>query len=431
MSYNPLLTRRHLLQILGAAGASAALGACAGPGASTNSGPATAAKTSGPVKGGVSFAHWRAEDKAVFEKIISQFHHKYPGASVAQDISTSDDYQVSALQQVKGGDVGDVFTAFRGAQFQDMAKAGLFTDLAGLSAVDRYRTDMLGPGQYQGTQLGLPYQLVFNMPVFNAALFEQHGISEPPRDWDGFLSLCDTLKSGGVTPIAYPGADLGNTTHLLNSMVMNNAPTPDMFTKIESGQYACTDDWFLKTLEQYAQLRPYVQPNATGTDVEPAEQMFASKQAAMLPTGSFHIIALRALGVKFPVGLLSPITVPAGEANYVGVHNATFILGANSASDNQAAATEFIEYLSDPEVAGQYANATVQHVTVEGVEYTNPDLKAIANWLHEDTILTPIYQFTDLDISDAVSNACVEVIGGTAPQQAAEEAQQIVNERLQ
>lgn len=430
MSHNPLLTRRHLLQILGAAGASAALGACAGPGSSSSPG-AAAAKTSGPVKGDVSFAHWRAEDKAVFDKIITQFHRQYPGAHVAQDISSSDDYEASALQKVKTGDVGDVFTAFRGAQFQDMAKAGLFADLAGLSVVDRYRADMLGPGQYGGAQLGLPYQLVFNMPVFNAALFEQHGVSEAPQDWDGFLSLCDTLKSGGVIPLAYPGADLGNTTHLLNSMVMNNAPTPDMFAKIQSGEYACTDDWFLKTLEQYAQLRPYVQPNATGTDVEPAEQMFASSKAAMLPTGSFHIIALRALGVKFPVGLLSPITVPAGEAKYVGVHNATFILGANTASDNPAAATAFIEFLSDPEVAGLYANATVQHVTVEGVEYTNPDLQAISNWLHEDTILNPIYQFTDLDISDAVSNAPVEVIGGTSPQQAAEEAQQIVDERRQ
>jgi len=431
MPQNPTLTRRHLLQFLGAAGASAALGGCAGPGSSTNSGPASAAQTTGPVTGELSFAHWRAEDKAVFDQLIRQFHKRYPDARVAQDISPSDDYQASALQQVKGGEVGDVFTAFRGAQFLDMAGAGLFADLAALPVIDRYRTDMIQPGEYEGTQLGLPYQLVFNMPVFNADLFDQHGVSEPPDDWDGFLSLCETLKSGGVTPMAFPGADLGNTTHLLNSMVMNNAPSTDMFTKIQSGDYACTDDWFLKTLEQYAQLRPYVQPNATGTDVEPAEQMFASKQAAMLPTGSFHIIALRSLGVKFPVGLLSPITVPATDAKYVGVHNATFVLGVNTASDNQGAATAFIEYLSDPEVAAQYANATVQHVTLDGVDYTNPDLQAIEHWLHEDTILTPIYQFTDLDISDAVSQACVDVIGGTSPQQAAEDAQQIVDERVQ
>ena len=423
------LTRRNLLKMLGAAGATAALGACAGPGGSSAE-PAKAAKTSGPVKGALSFAHWRAEDKAVFDKIIAQFVQKYPDARVTQNISASDDYQASALQKIKGGDIGDVFTAFRGSQFVDMTKAGLFTDLSKLSVIDRYMPDMLEPGTSDGKQLGLPYQLVFNMPVFNADLFDQNGISEPPQDWDGYLSLCDTLKSGGVTPIAYPGANLGNTKHLLNSMVMNNAPSDDMFAKIESGEYKCTDDWFLKTLEQYAQLRPYIQRNAAGTDVEPAEQMFASGQAAMLPTGSFHITAARTLGAKFAVGLLSPITVPAGQAKYHGVHNATFILGTNSASGNPATATAMVEFLSDPKIAGLYANSTVQHVTIKDVEYTNKDLQAISNWLQEETILNPIYQFNDLDISDAVGSACVAVLGGTSPEQAAEKAQKIVDQQI-
>lgn len=432
-AYGEALSRRRLIQLFGAAGAGAVVSACAGPGGGGAGGGAgqglAAPETSGPIEGDVSFAHWRGEDKEVFAEVIAEFTKQNPDAAVQQNISPSEDYQSSALQRIRDGAVGDVFTAFRGAQFVDMAKADVFADLSDLPILDSYLADFLSPGQDQGNQLGLPYQLVFNMPVYNVDLFDEHGISEPPKDWESFLEMCDTLKGAGVIPLAYPGANLGNTTHLLNSMVMNNAPSADMFTKIQSGEFKCTDDWFLTTLRQYEELRPYVQPNATGTDVEPAEQMFASQEAAILATGSFHMVAVRELGAEFAVNLLSPITVPAAEMQYEGVHNATFILGVNASSDNQPAATAFVRHLSDPEVASTYANNTVQHVTVKDVEYTNRDLKAFAPWLEKQTILNPIYQFTDLDISDAVSGAAVQVIGGKSPDQAAEEAQQIVDEQ--
>lgn len=433
-AYGKALSRRRLLQLAGAAGAGSLVTACAGPGGGGGGGAAkslSAPKTSGPVEGELSFAHWRGEDQEVFAKLIEKFQQEHPKVTVRQDISPSDDYQASALQQIQSGNVGDVFTAFRGSQFFDMAKAGVFTNLTELPLVGNYRSQFIKPGQFQGSQLGMPYQLVFNMPVYNVDLFDKHGISEPPRSWDGFLSMCDKLKGAGVIPMAWPGGNLGNTTHLLNSMVMNNAPSPDMFAKIESGEYKATDEWFVKTLEQYAQLRPYFQPNATGTQVEPAEQMFASKKAAMLATGSFHMVAVRALGADFAMDLLSPITVPAEKAKFFGVHNATFILGVNSASDNQAAATAFVDFLSQPANAGRYANNTVQHVTVADVEYTNRDLKAISGWLDRKTILCPIYQFTNLDISDAVTNAAVKVVGGTKPKQAAQRAQKIIDQQLQ
>ncbi len=429
-AYGSPLTRRRILHLAGVAGAGTLVSACAGPGGSGGSAQGLQApKTAGPIEGELSFAHWRGEDKKIFAELIKGFRQKHPKVKIRQDISPSDDYEASALQRVENGNVGDVFTAFRGTQFMDMAKAGVFTDLSGLPVVDRYQSRFLKPGKFQGKQVGLPYQLVFNMPIYNAELFGEHGIDKPPESWDDFLAACDKLKSGGVIPIAWPGGNLGNTTHLLNSMVMNNAPSSDMFAKIESGEYACTDEWFIKTLEQYAQLRPYFQPNATGTQVEPAEQLFASKKAAILATGSFHISAVRALGAEFPVDLLSPITTSASKAKYMGVHNATFVLGVNSASDNQAAATAFVEYLSTANAAKRYANESVQHVTVSDVEYTNRDLKAISGWLDKETILAPIYQFTDLNISDAVANSCIRVAGGTPPKQAAKQAQKIIDQR--
>jgi raffinose/stachyose/melibiose transport system substrate-binding protein len=429
-SLDTLISRRRLLHVLAVAGVGAAISACgAGPGSSGESSKAPL-KTGGSIEGEFSFAHWRAEDKKVFDEIIAGFVKQYPNVRVQQDISPSADYQSTALQKIRGGAVGDVFTAFRGAQFVDMNKAGLFADLSGQPFVKNYDAKLIAPAAQAGKQMGLPYQLVYNMPIYNVRLFERVGVSEPPADWDGFLSLCAKLKRAGVVPIMFPGGEPGNAGQLLNAMVMNNAPSDDMFAKIETGEYKVTDDWFIKTLEQYAQLRPYVQPNATGTAVEPALQVFAQQKAAMLATGDFHIGAVRALGAKFPIDLIAPITVAAGQAKYEGIHNATFILGVSTRSKSQPAAVKFLEYLSKPEVAGAYANGTRQHVTVAGVQYTNQDLKATEPWLSRKTLLAPRFQFNDLDIRAAVENAATQVIGGTSPQKAASAAQRIIDQKL-
>jgi raffinose/stachyose/melibiose transport system substrate-binding protein len=433
----PEIGRRGLLTGLAAVGLGGTVAGCAGPGTVRGNGArsgtavsAPAPVASGPVQGEISFAHWRAEDKAAFDQVVAGFAKANPGASVTQDISPSNDYQSTALQKIKGGAIGDVFAAFRGAQFVNMAKAGLFLDLSAQLFADNYLPKMTRGGKdANGRQLGLPYQLVFNMPIYNVDLFERAGVSEVPQDWDGFLGLCDKLKAAGVVPIAWPGGEPANAGQLFNAMVMNNQPSDDACAGIEAGRYKVTDDWFLKTLRQYAELRPYVEPKATGTASEPLQQLFATQRAGMLATGSFHFAAVRKLGATFAMDLIAPITVPKDQVKYVGIHNATFILGVNAASKHQQEGLKFVEYLSDPEVASVYANATGQHLTVTGIEYSNRDLKATAPWLDRRTLLAPRFLFEDLDLRAAVENACTQVVGGTAPEQAAEAAQRIVDQR--
>ena len=422
------IDRRGFMGLLGASGLAYAASSCAGPG--STSGGGGAAPTGGSATDTISFAHWRAEDQQVFDTIISGFTGSNTDAGVRQDISPSQDYQSSAIQRLRGGEVGDAFTAFRGAQFEDMVSAGLFAELGDQDFVSAYSERFAPVGQKDGTQYGLPYQVVFLMPIYNVDLFEKAGVSELPQDWDGFLALCEQLRSADVTPIAWPGGDAGNAAQLFNSMTMNNAPSDDYCAKIESGDYKCTDDWFLKTLSQYAELAPYMQDNATGSAPEPLQQLFNEQGAGMLATGSYHIAATRALGAEFAMDVISPITTTAEEARFEGVHNATFILGVNSASEKQETAVAWLEHLSDPEVAGEYANGTAQHVTVDGVEYTNADLKRLEPWLSKNTALAPRYQFLDLDVEAAVQAACVAVVGGQSPEKAAEEAQKIVDEQI-
>lgn len=421
------LSRRSLFALTGALGLGTVMTACAGPGGtqSRSSAPAT-----GAAEGKVSFAHWRAEDKAAFDELIAAFTQTTPGVTVEQDITPSNDYQSQALNRLKGGSVGDVFPTFRGAQFEQFVKAGVYTDLTSSALLASYEPALLEAGKSGGKQWGVPYQVVFPMPVANTDALEKAGVSDLPDDWEGFLSLCDKLKSAGLVPLAWPGGEVGNAGQLFNSMVMNNQPADDTCAQIEQGKAKVTDDWFLTTLKQYQQLIPYFQANATGTAVEPTQQLFASGKAAMLATGSYHIAAIRGLGAKFGVDLVAPITTTAAKARHKGTYNATFILGVNSASKVPVASTAWLTYLSDKANAAKYANNTVQHVTVADVEYTDADLKKLAPWLTKRTMLAPRFQFLNLDIRNAVEGACISVVGGASPEAAAEQAQQVVNERI-
>src|SRR5262249_48394420 len=151
--------------------------------------------------------------------------------------SPSNDYQSTALQKIRGGSVGDAFTAFRGAQFNDIAKAGVFSDLTEQGdLIGKFQPDLIAAGASGRSVLGLPYQLVFNMPVTNVDLLAKLGYADLPKDWDGFLAMCEAIKGKGVTPIAWPGGDAANAGQLLNTMVMNNAPSDDALGRIETGE---------------------------------------------------------------------------------------------------------------------------------------------------------------------------------------------------
>ncbi|UKA49397.1 extracellular solute-binding protein [Arthrobacter sp. FW305-123] len=426
------ISRRQAMAVLGALGFGATAAACAGPGGSTAPGGATgpSAPATGDITGKVSFAHWRGEDKAVFDELIKRFAAKNSGVEVIQDISTSNDYNAQGLQKVRGAAIGDAFATFRGSQFNNFSEAGIYTELKNSKAVGNYQKGLLAAGQSGDSQLGLPYQVVFPMPMANTDLFDKAGAEVAPKDWDAFLGMCEKLAASGVVPVSWPGGDVGNGGQLFNCMIANNAPADDMCAQIEQGKLKCTDDWFIKMLNQYKDLIPYLQPNATGTAVEPAQNLFSQGKAAMLATGSYHLAAVRNLGAAFPIDLVFPNTSSDGSAKFEGVYNATFILGVNSASKSQAAAAAWIDFLSEPENAGYYANQTAQHVSVKDVEYTNADLKRLSPWLDKKTALAARFQFQNLDVRNAVEASATAVISGTSPEQAAEAAQKIVDERL-
>ncbi|OWA35308.1 ABC transporter substrate-binding protein [Saccharibacillus sp. O16] len=403
----------------GALALTAVLSACGGGGSASSDGSVT-----------LNFLHWRGEDVKALEPIIDKFEQANPKIKVEMQTLPSDQYQSTAQAKLSDGSVGDVFASFPGAQFDALAKAGVFTDLTGATWLKSFNADLIAAGQQEGKQLAVPYQLVYNDPIYNVKLFEKYGLT-PPKDWEGFLALCQKLKDNGIIPIAFAGADIG-PGQFMNTMVMNNEPSEDIFEKVEAGEAKLTDDWWIKTLTQIKELndKGYFQPDALGTKDAAAGALFIQEKAGMLASGSYQLAQNAAQNPDLQQALLAPITVSASEAKYEGVHTSTFMLAVNSKSKHPEEAKKFLEYLSQPDVAGEYANATGQNVTVDGVSYTSPELKVAQDWTSKKTLFQPRFTIKNGDNQKAVTNSIQAVLGGASPEEAAQEAQAVIDQHL-
>ena len=385
----------------------------------------------------ITFFHWRAEDKDVIADIIKDFTAK-TGIEVEQSIKNSTDYQNQALQDILDGKPADVFTAFRGAQFFGMAKANggsVFADLSNQPFVKNYNANLIAPGKFDGKQLGLPYQLVFNMPLVNVDLLNRLGLTLPTNVND-LQRFCQTVKAKGIIPIAWPGGVRGNAGQLsMNGLVMNNMPSDNAFELIDTGKAKATDFWMVRTLQQFKEVsEDCFQDNALATKDDGALADFASEKALMLATGTFSMGPALRLNPKLNFQLYVPLTNEVGTtAKWEGIYNATFIVGVNARQKDtkkQAAAIKFVDWLSQPENAQKYANGTSQHSTVGGVKYTKKELQDTGVWAQKRVFLAPRFQFLNLDVRNAVEDAFLGVAGGKDPKKAAEEAQATINQKL-
>ncbi|OXM87421.1 ABC transporter substrate-binding protein [Paenibacillus rigui] len=421
--------------LLGALSSVSFLSACgsgtnsgAGTGADAASKTAPASVSDKPVT--ISFLHWRGEDVKSFNGIIEKFQQENPNIKVEMQTMPSEQYQSTAQAKLADGSVGDVFTSFPGAQFEALNKAGLFSDLSKEKWLSNFNEPLIQVGKKDGKQLAVPYQLVYNDPIYNVKLFEKYGLT-PPKDWEGFLALCEKLKSNGVIPIAFAGADIG-PGQFMNTMVMNNEPSEDIFTKVEAGQAKLTDEFWVKTLSQFKELndKGYLQPNALGTKDAAAGALFIQEKAAILASGSYQLAQNKQQNPNLTQKLLAPITVSADKAKYEGIHTSTFLLAVNSKSKHPEEAKKFLDFLSKKEIAAQYANETGQNVTVKDVQYTSAELQVANEWANKKTLFQPRFTITNAENQKAVTNSIQAVLSGKSPQDAAKEAQAIVDQQV-
>ncbi len=422
-----------LLFSLVGCGGSASTGGSTSKG-SDNSGGGSSSSAGGSSDGKqvtIQFEHWRGEDVKVFDQLIKKFEQENPNIKVSQTALPSQDYAAQVQTTLQGSNGADVFATAPGAEFNTLYKSGVYADLTGSPIVDRFQPSLIQAGQMNGKQYALPWQLVYNDPIYNMSMFKKLNLT-PPKTWSDFLKMCQTLKDNGIIPIAWDG-QISNT-QFINPMLMNNMPSDDIFNKVVSGDAKLTDDWYKTTLSQIKELKDkgYFEKNANGTSSQGAVALFASGKAAMLAMGSYDMVNAEQLNPNLKIGVLAPITTDSGNPKYEGIYTSTFMLGINKNSKHIDAAKKFLDFLTTPENATAYANGTGQFLTEKGIQYTSKDLQYLTNnWLpKKDLMFQPRYTIPNPDVQKAVEVSVQNIIGGMSVNDAVTKAQQQVDQAI-
>ncbi|MEY3752478.1 MAG: extracellular solute-binding protein [Actinobacteria bacterium] len=387
---------------------------------STNARPVAA--SSAP-DGTIEFHHWRPEDKVVLQGIIDKFESANPGTKINQVIMSSVDYTNLAYAKISANKKAAVFVTSRGGQFNQFYNGGLLADLSNQRFMKQnVIASALTPGTVNGKLYGLPYQSLFNNPLYNADLFAKQGW-KVPTTWTQTLAFCKTAKAAGFIPFAWPGATRGNAGQIINSFLMNSAPDLATLTEriaaIDTGKADLLSPWFVEIANKYKAMADAgcFPPNPTGYNDTVAPADFASGKAAIYPTGTFGMSTVTKLNpaMSGKMKMMSFITTDA-KPLYQGITNNTFILSVNAkaSSTDQRIAAAFISFLAQSENAQAYAVGTSQHVSIINVDYSaNVDLLNTSDIMGKKLLLAPRFLFNNVNnVRNPLEDALIAIAGG-------------------
>lgn len=394
-----------------------------------------------PPKGEIEFWHYRPEpgDQRAFVKIISDFEAKYPGTKIKQVFTDTTTFNNTARVRILNNPKAALIATSRGFVFNQYAQADMFADLSNQRYVKQnlIAKGML-PGKYEGKQVGIPYQYLFNNPIVNTDIWKKEGWTEP-KNLTGWVNWCKAAKAKGYTPLAWPGATLGQAAQISNSALMNSAGSYDELAKnladLNSGKIDLTSKWFEGVADIYVKLRDAgcFPENATGVTEAAAYNLFATGKSPVLPIGTFAMTSIVNLNpaMSGKMQLMSMILTD-GKVVAEGIMNNTFILSVNKASTSrdQKIANAFLSYLVTGKVAEIYANESLQHVNVLDVEYTKVDLIVNSSFQAKNTMLAPRFLLLNGAVSDLTQQALIAIVGGKDPKDVLPDFSKQIKQRL-
>ena len=394
-----------------------------------------------PPKGEIEFWHYRPEpgDQRAFVKIIADFEAKYPGTKIKQVFTDTTTFNNTARVRILNNPKAALFATSRGFVFNQYAQADMMADLSNQRYVKQNLIAKgLTAGQYEGKQVGIPYQYLFNNPIVNTDIWKKEGWKEP-KNLTGWVNWCKDAKAKGYTPLAWPGATLGQAAQISNSALMNSAGSYAELAKnladLNSGKIDLTSDWFKGVADIYVKLRDAgcFPENATGVTEAAAYNLFATGKSPVLPIGTFAMTSIVNLNpaMSGKMQLMSMILTD-GKVVAEGIMNNTFILSVNknSSSRDQKIANAFLSYLVTGKVAEIYANESLQHVNVLDVEYTKVDLIVNSSFQAKDTMLAPRFLLLNGAVSDLTQQALIAIVGGKDPKDVLPDFSRQIKQRL-
>ncbi|WP_108398613.1 extracellular solute-binding protein [Devosia submarina] len=335
----------------------------------------------------LTFWSWRQEDRAAYEQFIETFEAANPGITVNFETFEATNYNTILSTALAGGTGPDVMMVRAYGGLENVASAGYLEPLSTetIPALADFSEASLAAESMRsdGTIYAVPFASQTQLVIYNKALFDQHGISEP-ESWEELEAASQKLLDAGVIPFANGTATAWQNetvTFGLGSSLMGK----DFYDELMAGTADFTDERFTGALAEIADLAAKYFPDGfIGLDYPSAQQLFGSGMAGMFVGGSYEIATFKNMNPDIEVGVFAAPGQTAEDEKLVGLY---FDGGyaANAAGANKEAALTFLNYLASQEFGQAFADTLSNISTVPGVTFQDP-LLAEVNELNQSSI---------------------------------------------
>ncbi|MEN9435225.1 MAG: hypothetical protein RLZZ422_2814 [Pseudomonadota bacterium] len=237
-----------------------------------------------------------------------------------------------------------------GFDIQDWAKEGATANLDSLATAEGW--DKVVPealqkfSKYDGHWVAAPVNVHSTNWVWaNKKVLEDAGITEQPKDWDGFIAALDKVKAKGLTALAHGGQPWQDAT-LFDSVVLATGGS-DFYKKamIDLDKDALSSDTMKQVFDRMKQLRGYVDDNFSGRDWNLSSAMVIEGKAGFQIMGDWAKGEFLNAGKKPGVDFLCYRT--PGTAGSVTFNSDQFVM-FNVGEDRQKAQLAMAKAVMSP-----------------------------------------------------------------------------------
>ena len=317
----------------------------------------------------------------IIDGLAADFEKENPGIKVKPIYSGSyQDTITKALTAAKGGDA-PTMAVILSTDMYTLIDEGVvvpFDDLA-KTAQDKAWMASFYPGfmknsQTGGKTWGIPFQRSTVVMYWNKDLFKQAGLdpNKPPQNWNELVEMGRKLTkkdaAGNVSTwgIQVPSSGFpywlfqGFTTQN-GGLLMNEAGTQTYYDKPEIVQAL----QFWVDLSRKHGIHP---PGVVEWGTTPKD--FFERKAAMIWTTTGNLTNIRN-NAKFDFGVAM---LPAGKQRGTPTGGGNFYVFKKATDAERAAAMKFIQWITSPERAAEWAIAT-GYVAVSSAAWDTPAMK--------------------------------------------------------
>ena len=339
--------------------------------------------------GNVTISHYFTGElgKKAIDSIAMRFQDE-SGYSMQDSPVGHEDFKTDILVRAAGESLPDVFSYWAGARVQfivDSNSLMTIDDMWAREGLDNVVAKALADSAtiYNGHRYLVPAGYHYAGMFYNKKVMDDAGVTSFPTDWQGFLDLCEKLKSMGIAPIALGSANRWPAQFWFDYLILRTAG-PDYRANLMNGDAAYDDPEVMNAMAMWEDLvdRGYFVANANADSWTDASDRVARGEAAMTLMGTWITGYWNSLGL-----------VPGDDYDFFefpaisdGVPNAVvgpvdgWVISANA--ENVEGAESWLAYfVKDTDAQVEWANvqgALSGNVNVDPAAYTSVMQKASA-----------------------------------------------------